>query len=144
MEALSYIHLKPGTTPPEFSDSVSFKAVVVVECEVSPQWQAEVSDWLVRSGCLYMMAWGHECSSWDDSVDFANLDQFDFDDIPDDRSVMTTWHEDEPLAEVFWFCIHCAEHATVEVKTTVIVHIAAEGRPTEMLEAFLAVQQRSR
>jgi hypothetical protein len=43
-----------------------------------------------------MMAWGRECSSWDDSVDWANIDKFGDSPIPDDECVVTTWHEDEP------------------------------------------------
>ena len=110
--------------------------VVVVEAEVSPEWQAIVSDWIVRSGCLYMMAWGVGCSSWDDSVDFANLEEFKFGEIPENRFIMTTWHSDEPLADVFWFSKNCASHPTVELERTVLLHISAQNREQELLAAY--------
>src|SRR6185436_16250294 len=100
------------------------------------QWQSTVSAWIVSSGCLYMMAWGIECSSWDDSVDTANLEAFKFGDVPQDRFVMTTWHADEPLAEVLWFSKNHAVHPTVELQHTVLVHVSAQSKEREMLAAY--------
>ena len=51
-----------------------FKCLILVTEKVAGPWQHSVSEWLVASGCLYMMAWGVNCSSWDDSVDIANLE----------------------------------------------------------------------
>ncbi len=113
-----------------------FRAVVVVEAEVSEDWQAGLSNWLVRSGCLYMMAWGSNCSAWDDSVDIANIEQFESTDIPEDKFVMTTWHADEPLSEAFWFSKNCASHPVVRLERTMIVHVAGEAREKELLTAY--------
>lgn len=49
------------------------------------------------------MAWGLDCSLWDDSIDFANIDKFDPEGIPDGQFVMTTWHDGETLEEVLFF-----------------------------------------
>jgi len=103
----------------------------VIEEKVTDDWREQVSRWLVASGCLYMMARGDECSRWDDSVDYANLEAFDYGDIPDERFVMTTWHERQSLAEVFWFAAHCAYHPTIEL-ATVILDIAAAPREAEI------------
>lgn len=113
--------------------------VVMVEAEVSAAWQSTVSHWIIDSGCLYMMAWGVECSSWDDAVDIANLERFDFGKIPEDHSVMTTWHTDEPLAEVFWFSKNDAFHPTVKLEHTVLLHISAESKERELLAAYAEV-----
>lgn len=91
------LHLKPGDALPAFASGSPFKAVVVIDCDVTPVWQALVSEWLVRIGCRYMMAWGHKCGEWDSSVDEANLTIFGYGEIPDDDYLMTTWHENEPL-----------------------------------------------
>lgn len=136
----NYVHLTPGATPPKL-DSAPFKAVVVVECDVTPDWQMQTSDWLVRSGCRYMMAWGQKCSEWDDSVDLANLAMFDFGDIPEDDFVMTTWHEREPLADTFWFAGKCATHPSLVLERTYIVHVAPESQETALLEAYHAAQK---
>ena len=135
-EPVAYLHLKPGSDLPERSGFEPVRMLVVVEAQVSPEWQTALSNWIVKSGCLYMMAWGVECGSWDDSVDMANLEEFEFGDIPEDRFVMTTWHADEPLAEVFWFSKNCAFHPTVEVRHTVLLHIAAESKEHELLAAY--------
>jgi hypothetical protein len=78
-----------------------------------------------------MMAWGPGCSSWDDSVDLANLEQFNFGEVPDDRFVMTTWHESEPLLEVFEFSKFTAMHPTIEIENTLILHVNGNGKAHE-------------
>jgi len=83
-----------------------------------------------------MMAWGRECSRWDDAVDDANLARFEYGEVPEDQCVMTTWHEDETLSELFWFAKALANHPTVPLNHTVLLHIAPNGAETEMREAF--------
>ena len=137
--ALSYLHLPFGAAPPSLEFG-AFCAVVVIDDKVSDEWRDAISEWLVRSGCLYMCAWGDDCSRWDDSVDHANLSEFDYGEIPDDRFVMTTWHAKETLAEAFWFVAHCAFHPATELPHTVIVDIAPEDRRDELLAAFREAQ----
>jgi len=134
MDAVSYVHLCPGQGALPVLQRRPFKAVVVIDADVAENWQAAVSEWLVASGCLYMTAWGKNCSSWDDSVDFANMKAFDFGEVPDDAFVMTTWHDNEPLVQAFWFSRFAAMHPTTEISHTYLVHIAenaAEGLMTE-------------
>lgn len=95
---------------------------------------------MLECGCLYVVAWGVECEDWHDAVDSANLERFDFGDIPDEKFVMTTWHKDEPLSEAMWFAGQCAYHPDIELGDTVILHIASEGRRKAMVEAYLASQ----
>lgn len=108
------------------------RVIVLIEQEVEPVWQDEVSRWIVEAGCQYMMAWGQECSKWDDSVDWANLEMFDYD-VPDEQFVMTTWHEDEPLHEVFFFARMCACHPTTALPTLTILDIRSESREASIL-----------
>lgn len=83
-----------------------------------------------------MMAWGNECSSWDDSVDIANLEEFNFDEIPEAKFVMTTWHEKVPLKEVFWFAKHNAFHPTVDLENTLILDISSANREKQFLVEY--------
>ncbi|MGV9006813.1 MAG: DUF7684 family protein [Brevundimonas sp.] len=138
--AVTYLHLPAGRAPPSMEGSGPFKAVLVLDQFVTAEWQTLVSDWLVRSGCLYMMAWGPGCGSWDDSVDYANLAAADFAEVPDDRHVLTTWHDDEPLSDTFWFAGQCAVHPTVPFKQTLIIDINADGREAELLAAYSEAQ----
>jgi hypothetical protein len=135
-QTIFYHRIEPGTNPPDIAVLSPFRAVVLVEAEVSPEWRSLVSDWLVQSGCLYMMAWGADCSAWDDSVDMSNIEAFEFGEIPDERFIMTTWHENESLHEVFWFSKNNASHPTVGLEHTVLVHISAYDRERELLKAY--------
>jgi hypothetical protein len=112
------------------------RVVVIAEAPCAPDWQRRVSEWLVRAGCLYMMAWGPDCSSWDDSVDIANLEEFNYGDIPEDRFVMTTWHTDEPLQDVFWFSKNNAYHPTVPLESTLLFHVSVEDKEREFLNMY--------
>ena len=58
----SYVQLVPGSDLPDITELNPFRCVVVIEEDVTPQWQGKVSGWLVQNGCLYMMAWGKQCS----------------------------------------------------------------------------------
>ena len=85
-----------------------------------------------------MVAWGRDCSAWDDSVDWAAILASKNAVIPDDQSVMTTWHDDESLAEAFCFAKNGAFHPTIELVRTLIVDIAPNPRPSEMMAAYTA------
>ena len=87
-----------------------------------------------------MMAWGVECSSWDDSVDWANHTVTGLDNIPDDQFVMTTWHTAEPLAETFWYAGFTAHHPTVSLEHVVVIDVGPKNREAAMLEAYTAAQ----
>ena len=133
-----YVRIAPGKKLPDISSLAPFKAVVVLDTTYEPTWQDEVSQWLVGSGCFYMMAWGPDCSSWDDSVDYADMTRFPNYEIPDDKFVMTTWHDDEPLEEAFWYSQFCANFSynDVELIDAVIVHVGSENREAELLSLF--------
>lgn len=125
---MEYLQLMSGAELPNISKYDHFKCVLVVEQEVSKEWQAKVSKWLCEAGCRYMMAWGKNCSSWDDSVDLANVIQFEGKSIPDEAVVRTTWHEDESLKEVFWFAKYAAHHESLDLKETIILHVSSEDK----------------
>ncbi|QBB72302.1 hypothetical protein ELE36_19075 [Pseudolysobacter antarcticus] len=108
----------------------------MIEEKVTPQWRIIASEWLVKSGCLYMLAWGDECSLWDDLVDIANLEEFGYSEIPDEAFVMTTWHESQTLEEVFRFTKGFAIHPHVELKRTLILHIAESDMQTAFLQMY--------
>jgi hypothetical protein len=140
MEEKRYLHLKPGGALPRLDGVAPFKAVVVVDCDVTPEWQAQVSDWLVRNGCRYMMAWGKKCGDWDSSIDEASLAVFDSGETRSDDFVMTTWHENESLQETFEFSERYAMHPSLALERIYLIHIAPESRATELLNTFRAAQ----
>jgi hypothetical protein len=133
-----YVRIAPCENLPDISALAPFKAVVVLDAIYSSEWQDKVSKWLVDAGCFYMMAWGPDCSCWDNSVDHANMIAFPNYETPDDKFVMTTWHDDESLEDVFWYSQFCASFSydEVELINAVILHISNEIREAELLGLF--------
>jgi hypothetical protein len=54
----------------------------------------------------------------------------------DEEFVMTTWHTEEPLDEVFWFAKNNADHPTVNLERSLLVHVSPKPHATELLRAF--------
>ncbi|MGB9108360.1 MAG: hypothetical protein WCC39_06700 [Telluria sp.] len=133
----TYLQLPPGSEPPALDHLAPFLAIVLAEEEVPELWQAEISRWLVASGCRYLLAWGKDCESWHDMVDDAALEAHDYEEVPAEDQVIATWHEDEEREEVFWFAKHRAAHPSHSFKATVILDIAAAGRK-DLIEAEYA------
>lgn len=136
---MRYLRVDPNSILEPYAGGRPFRAVVIVEDKVDPQWQAAASKWLVESGCVYMSAWGRECSSWDTSVDLANMQAFNHEEIPDNHFVVTTAHENEPLSEAFWFAKYCAFSATVEIVDTIILHVSQRDRSEEYMRLYVAL-----
>ncbi len=133
-----YLHLPPGSSLPDWTYRTPFNAVVVATCTVSDDWQDRVSDWLVTSGCLYMMAWGMNCSAWDDTVDHATRKFYEPGKIPDEGFVLTTWYTDASLEEVFWNAQFVGNwtYGDQLLDLTLILDIGAENRSAALLTLF--------
>jgi len=135
---MEYIHLTPQTKLPAISALAPYKAVVIGEDELSSARREAVSNWLVRSGCRYMMAWGVDCGGWETSVDANCRRAFKEIEVPDDRVVITTAHADEPLAKVFWFSKHTAMHPCFTLENVLLLHLASMGRERELCAQYAA------
>lgn len=135
-----YHHLSPEQPLPEL-EARPFRAILIADMEASRDWRNRVADWLVDRGCLYFIAWGVDCEVWHDTVDEANLEAFDYGDIPDDRFVMTTWHAKDPLSEALWFAGNCANHPDVQLEATIIFHVAPEAQGKHVLQTYRESQE---
>lgn len=131
-----YVHILPGAELPDQVFGNPFAAVVIIEMDVTAEWRSTVSRWLVDTGCLYMMSWGTDCSMWDDSVDHANLEDWDYGDIPEDRLVLTTWHANDPLETVLWFAQHGAHHEQLKSGSLLLLDISPNPREDFILAEF--------
>ena len=132
----AYLHLPPDGELPVMKDKTPFLAIVVADDEVSQMWQWDASRWLAEAGCRVMLAWGKDAEAWAEAVDDASQEAVDYEDIPEDRLVVTTSHEDEDLEEAFWFAKHRAAHPALALGRTLIVHIAAAPRREEIEAAY--------
>lgn len=137
-KTLTYLHLPPDADLPDLGPRPPFLAVVLAEDEVAEMWLWDVARWLVASGARYVQAWGKDAEAWHDAVDDAALEAVDYEEAPDDRFVMTTWHEpeDEDMDEVFWFAKHNASHPSLPLYDVLIVHIAPAPRKEEIAKAY--------
>ena len=91
--------------PPVYEDYALL--LVVAANDVTPEEQTSISRQIIASRARYVAAWGHECSTWDSSVDCAFLETDPNFTPPDEKFVMTTWHEKESLDGAFeflWLC----------------------------------------
>jgi hypothetical protein len=137
-ERVQYERITASSVPDNLITPEHFRAVVVAEAAVADERRAEISQWLVASGCLYMMAWGTECRAWQDAVNLANLQSWEFGTIPDDCLVITTSHPDETLADVFWFSKYTAMHPCAPLEKVVLIHITKEGAAKELQQQLIA------
>ncbi|RYE65474.1 MAG: hypothetical protein EOO81_12635 [Oxalobacteraceae bacterium] len=64
------------------------------------------------------------------------MEEFDFGEVPDNRFIMTTWHDKEPLSEALWFSGNCAFHPDIELEETIIVHVAPEEQRATTLKLY--------
>jgi hypothetical protein len=58
---------------------------------------------LIDGGLASLSVWGPDCSRVHDQLDLERDP-----DEADDRTVMTTWHDDEPLSQAVWYFDYCA------------------------------------
>jgi len=135
---MKYMQLAATDKLPNLPEFKPCKAVLIVETSITPDQRADISQWLVATGCLYMMAWGLDCASWAHSVQLANRKAFDQPEIPDQSLVITTWHEDVPLKDVFWFAKHTASHPCSQLDNLLLLHLSVEGREQELYDEYLA------
>ncbi len=77
--------------------------LVVAVAEITTEERHALSAEIIRQGCRYAVCTGHECSRWDDSIDFAYLETSPDYSPPDERFVMTTWHENDSIEDVVEF-----------------------------------------
>jgi hypothetical protein len=122
---LTYLHLPPSGGLPTL-DLPPFLAILVVEeDDVDEMWQFALCRHLAASNCRYLLAWGRDCEAWREAVEDAFLEAVDYEDVPAERALLTTAHEDEELEEAFWFARHRAVHPALPLDTHVILHVAA-------------------
>jgi hypothetical protein len=133
--APKYLHLSPDADLPALEGLRQFKTILVIEADVLETVMWDISRWLVESGCLYALAWGKDCEAWHDALDDAYLEATNYEDVPAEQALISTWHEDEDLEEVFWFAKHRAAHPA-DLKQTLLLHIADAPRRDELEAAY--------
>lgn len=101
----------PGDAPIDLPERwTRFKCLILIERAVPDAYRDAISAALIDAGCLFAMTWGHDCSLWEDSIDWAFIDRHpDVRSVPDDQYVLTTCHPEDTLAEVIEFAKHASQ-----------------------------------
>lgn len=133
-----YLRLEPPYDTPIPSFGRPFVAIVVAcDPNITVEQQAHISTQLVERDCRYMLAWGINASTWDDSVDMAYLNTDPNFSPPDDRHVMTTWHDNESLDTVVWFALANTNFDSHHFCDFMVVMIGANPKTeTKLLRAI--------
>lgn len=129
---LNYIHLPPEGELPALEGKRPFTAIVVVEAGVPEMTMWETARWLVDAGCALALTWGKQCEDWREAIEDAGLEAVNYEEVPDEQSLIVTAHEDEDLSEAFWYARHRAVHPAHELRDTLILHIADVPRRDEL------------
>lgn len=137
LEKFQYLRFVDGDHLPIIKDFYPFKALLILDSKVSIDWQEKSAKWLVNQGCLYMLAWGQDCSNWEDAVDLANIETFSPEDIPDDHFVMTTCHDDESIEDMIEFAVRAGTHPSKELDNYLFFHVSDKSREDEFKKIFL-------
>ena len=124
----------PVIIPPEMTQ---FKCLILIERDVSEDYRHEVSKTLVEASCLYTLAWGRNCTLWDDSVDWAFLEHYNHKNVPEEKFVTTTFHPNETLEEVIEFAKDCTEYSLVRLEDTLVLDFTQNERGDFIRELFL-------
>jgi hypothetical protein len=67
---------------------------------------ADLAGRLLQAGAVYVCVWGPGCERVHDIIDRVVIGPNPVEDVA--SGIMTTWHDDEPLAETIWYSLTCA------------------------------------
>ena len=90
----------------------------------------EVLEFASRSlsqGAIWFCTWGPDCKRVHDLIDKARDQRFP--DPTDDTIRMTTWHNDDELADALWFAIYSACPAEIYIESCRAVLFITVGSP---------------
>lgn len=73
---------------------------VINDDEISSGDQVNLGASFVRTACGYAVCTGHDCGTWDDSIDYSFILSDPNHNPPNERFVMATWHGDENIEDV--------------------------------------------
>ena len=107
--------------------------IVVYDSQVSHDNRSAITDALIKQGCRYGVCLGYDCSGWDDSLDWSYIFSDPDFSPPNDRFVMSTWHEDEPLEDTIFHFLKCTKFDAFSPRNFVVA-IIGEGPHEEIIK----------
>jgi hypothetical protein len=110
--------------------------LIAREACITPEVCGDLPDRIVRSGCRYAVCFGPGSSLWDDAIDWVVvMDEVDGHPSP---FVMTTWHDDEGLAETVDFFFRHARTIDWEPEQFLILILRGTDADEEEVRSLVA------
>ena len=130
---------------PPFSFSSPFRGqefvliLIMADLSIKNDDRDALSREIVRLGCRYAVCTGHQCSKWENSIDLAYLATIPELSPPDERFVMTTSHENEPLEDVIRFFRYCTAFDNFTPRNYLAVILGADQELREVVSSALKI-----
>ncbi len=128
----------PGELEQISSPSEHFACLIAWDApDVSSEEIEQFARRLVEAGVSYVCCWGNDCERIHDIFDEVDLEP----NIgsPEGQTLMTTWHDDEPLSEAICFLLRTAwpdEYAEDTTNSSIAISIGSGIYAEEMRSAF--------
>jgi hypothetical protein len=98
---------------------------------------------LLDNEVRYAVCGGVDCERWHDELDEALVHRYlDDERAADEHFVMTTWHTDEPPAEVAFFLAHSTNFEHYDFQRYVLVQLGGGAEWTARLKSALTLAVR--
>ncbi len=101
----TFVLLKPFDTSGLHVDA-PYACLVYATEPVTGEEMAEISEWLISSGCKYAVCGGTDCSQWHDAIDMADIEK----DPSFAHTIMTSWHAEETVEDIVWFWLNLTNY----------------------------------
>ncbi len=92
---------------------------------------------LLDAGCRYALCGGPRCEAWHDLIDLVFTAQ--------DRAyeIMTTWHDDESVADIAFHFLRATSFGDLYLTHFVVLHLGVSGARAEIERAVVGEAKRS-
>jgi hypothetical protein len=111
---MEHLQIEQAKGLPTWTFHSPYLAVLWISEGVTDQWQQKISEWLIDTGCLYMLVWqggvgGHD---WIDSLNESGKKAVAVRNVAELHSVVSACYEYVALREVLNFAEREAVHPT--------------------------------
>lgn len=141
-EAWSHVLTHPFDLPElPFAGEPFAVLLVNQERSIAVREQVKISGWLVRCGCKYAVCTGYDSSTWDDSIDMADVEISIAEPTKEQDVVMTTWHEDEQEQDVVCYFLEAGDYGDCSIAKYLVLFVGEDacsyGRYVELVKDAL-------
>jgi len=124
---IQYLQIqRPYSFASPFKEAEFAALIYAAAQNIAREEQEALSDQIVASGCRYAVCAGHNCESWHDSIDLADVKR-NGGEVRDNNIVMTTWHDDESLEDIVFFFLNNTSFDYFSAARFVVLIVGEDG-----------------